>query len=83
MSLIDGKMTAEAAHPVLEQAVGYEDAYRFHVYLIEHGRRVCKAPRPRCGECVLNDICPSSLVREEPKAPASAQPRSRPRPQRG
>jgi endonuclease-3 len=30
--------------------------------LIEHGRRVCVARVPRCGQCVLNDICPSSLV---------------------
>jgi endonuclease-3 len=28
--------------------------------LIFHGRRVCVARRPRCGACVLNDICPSS-----------------------
>ena len=31
--------------------------------LILHGRRVCLARRPRCEECVLNDFCPSSLVR--------------------
>jgi endonuclease-3 len=30
--------------------------------LIFHGRQVCLARRPRCGACVLNDICPSSLV---------------------
>jgi endonuclease-3 len=30
--------------------------------LIFHGRRVCVARRPRCAECVLNDLCPSSLV---------------------
>lgn len=29
--------------------------------LILHGRRVCIARRPRCGECVLNDICPSAF----------------------
>jgi len=29
---------------------------------IEHGRAVCKAPTPRCEECVLADICPSSRV---------------------
>lgn len=29
---------------------------------IEHGRAVCKAPTPRCEDCVLNDICPSSRV---------------------
>lgn len=31
--------------------------------LILHGRRVCVARRPRCEQCILNDICPSSLVR--------------------
>jgi len=30
--------------------------------LIFHGRRVCIARAPRCGECVLSDICPSSRV---------------------
>ncbi|MCM2268479.1 MAG: endonuclease III [Thermoanaerobaculia bacterium] len=28
--------------------------------LIAHGRQVCKAPRPRCGECVLAELCPSA-----------------------
>ena len=31
--------------------------------LILHGRRVCDARRPMCQECVLNDFCPSSLLR--------------------
>jgi endonuclease III len=30
--------------------------------LILHGRRVCAARRPRCGECVLADICPSAFT---------------------
>ncbi len=30
--------------------------------LILHGRRVCVARRPRCGECVLAEVCPSSRV---------------------
>jgi endonuclease-3 len=29
--------------------------------LIEHGRRVCIARRPRCDACVLNHICPSAF----------------------
>lgn len=28
--------------------------------LILHGRRVCVARRPRCGACVLADVCPSA-----------------------
>ena len=27
---------------------------------IEHGRQVCDARKPKCGECVLADICPSA-----------------------
>jgi endonuclease-3 len=34
----------------------------FSLRMILHGRRVCIARRPRCGECLLNDFCPSSLV---------------------
>ena len=29
---------------------------------IEHGRQVCDARSPRCGACILADICPSALV---------------------
>ena len=36
----------------------------FHLtyVLIEHGRAICKAPKPLCEECVVNDRCPSSRV---------------------
>jgi endonuclease-3 len=30
--------------------------------LIDHGRAVCEARRPRCGECPVNHLCPSSEV---------------------
>ncbi len=30
--------------------------------LIEHGRAVCAARRPKCDQCVLADICPSAEV---------------------
>ncbi|HSQ22173.1 MAG TPA: endonuclease III [Coriobacteriia bacterium] len=29
--------------------------------LIEHGRAVCDAKRPVCGQCVLADLCPSAF----------------------
>jgi endonuclease-3 len=31
--------------------------------LIFHGRQICIARRPKCGECVLAQLCPSSLIR--------------------
>jgi endonuclease-3 len=30
--------------------------------LVLFGREVCKARRPRCGDCVLNDVCPKHGV---------------------
>jgi endonuclease-3 len=36
------------------------DWARFPHLLIWHGRRICDARRPRCEECVLADLCPSS-----------------------
>ncbi|MCU1489990.1 MAG: endonuclease [Acidimicrobiaceae bacterium] len=41
--------------------------------LILHGRKVCVARRPRCGECLLADICPSALPSVPAAAPVSAQ----------
>jgi endonuclease-3 len=34
--------------------------------LIFHGRRICEARLPKCGACVLNDICPSARVPQSP-----------------
>jgi len=36
--------------------------FGFTYVLIDHGRAVCKAPTPRCEECVVNHLCPSSRV---------------------
>lgn len=30
--------------------------------MIQHGRRICIARRPRCAECVLYDLCPSAQL---------------------
>jgi len=36
------------------------DRGAFGLRMILHGRRVCEARKPRCGECTLADICPSA-----------------------
>jgi endonuclease III len=46
----------------LQKVVPREDWGIFPHLLIWHGRRVCTARNPRCEECVLNDLCPSSRV---------------------
>jgi endonuclease III len=46
----------------LIKIVPRQDWGMFPHLLIWHGRRVCDARTPRCEECVLNDLCPSSRV---------------------
>jgi endonuclease-3 len=46
----------------LMRLVPREDWARFPHLMIWHGRRVCDARRPRCEDCVVNDLCPSSRV---------------------
>ncbi|MES0278124.1 MAG: endonuclease III, partial [Dehalococcoidales bacterium] len=35
---------------------------RFSYLLIDHGRAVCMARKPKCDICLLNDICPSAFT---------------------
>jgi endonuclease-3 len=46
----------------LMRLVPQEDWGLLSHLLIFHGRQVCIARRPRCGDCVLSQLCPSSLV---------------------
>jgi endonuclease-3 len=39
---------------------------RFSLRLILHGRRICQARSPRCGECLLADFCPSATLAPGP-----------------
>lgn len=62
LGLIPEDATAEAAHTLLEFACPKRLVYPFHVLMIQHGRKICKARKPRCGECPLVDTCPSARV---------------------
>jgi len=44
----------------LMRLVREEDWTIFSHLLILHGRRTCKARKPDCPNCILNDICPSA-----------------------
>jgi endonuclease-3 len=57
LGLIGPTISADAAHTLLESALPPEHVYEFHIDLIRHGRRVCHAQRPECGQCALRDLC--------------------------
>jgi len=62
LGLIGPKTTANQAHDDLLKVVPAELAFAYHSLLIQHGRMVCRAPRPRCGECVVAAQCPRQGV---------------------
>ena len=63
LGLIDGRVSAESAHHVLQEIVPEELVYSFHVGLVTHGRRVCRAQNPACGECALLELCTHGQAR--------------------
>ena len=57
---LTGKQDPEKIEQDLMRVVPREDWTVFSHLLIFHGRRVCKARKPDCPNCVLDDICPSA-----------------------
>ena len=47
----------------LMELVPRRDWILFAHLLIFHGRRICKARRPLCEECVIERLCPSSILK--------------------
>jgi len=50
-------VTVERAHALLEALIPTDLYYPFHLLLIEHGRSLCHARRPVCGECPVGAWC--------------------------
>lgn len=51
------KASREKTHEILAELLEPAAYYAAHLLLIQHGREVCKAPRPLCQQCVLTDLC--------------------------
>jgi len=62
LGLTNAGATADQTHGVLMAITPEELIYPFHVWLIAHGRAVCRARGPRCGACSLSDLCPSGVL---------------------
>lgn len=46
--------------PKLQKVIPRENWAAAHHWLIWHGRKICKARKPLCGECPLAELCPSA-----------------------
>src|SRR3989442_4270158 len=59
LGLIGKKVTADAAHTLLQALLPYDSRsiYNFHKALLRHGQRICVYDRPRCEKCPITDLC--------------------------
>ena len=59
LGLLPPGTSREKAHALLEAIVPPAGFYPFHLYLLEHGRNICRARQPRCPVCPVSSLCPS------------------------
>jgi endonuclease-3 len=60
LGLLPPGTPAGPAHRILAEVVPPALRVSMHVGLIRHGRAICKAGRPRCEVCPLEDLCPTA-----------------------
>jgi len=51
---------AEKIEQDLMQLISQKESTSFSHRLIDHGREICTARKPKCSECRLNELCPSA-----------------------
>jgi len=57
LGLLPADVPPARAHELLTPMIAPADRYAMHLLLIAHGRAICLARRPRCGQCCLRRLC--------------------------
>ena len=60
---LTAEMKPEKIEVELSAIVPRRNWIMFPHWLIAHGRKICQARKPKCAECVLENRCPSSLLK--------------------
>ncbi|MEE9162562.1 MAG: endonuclease III [Candidatus Neomarinimicrobiota bacterium] len=63
LGLVNGR-DAVKVEQALMRLLPPEEWTMYSHRIIEHGRAICIARRPRCGDCALNELCPGA---QEPR----------------
>lgn len=56
------KASYEEVRRSLQSLIPPQRRVSLHLSIIEFGRAICRAPRPRCAICPVNKLCPSSTA---------------------
>jgi len=62
LGLLPARVSTDEAHTILRDLVPPEDRFAFHLNLIAHGRKTCKAPTPLCNTCSVRALCRRRLL---------------------
>lgn len=57
IGLIGQRTSREGAQDELAKLVPADEFYNFHINIIEHGRAVCQARKPKCHQCGVSRYC--------------------------
>ncbi len=68
IGLVPPNFSPDRIRKVVEPCINGLDPRTFHVRLIDHGKKICGARKPLCGECVLSPLCAfgKKQTRKEP-----------------
>ena len=62
LGIASGKAGYEEIRTSLEELIPEDDRISLHLSIIEFGRNICRAPRPKCEICPVSNTCPSSIL---------------------
>lgn len=62
LGFLEESVNEAKAHKILRESLPPHLAFRYHTDLIQHGRKVCRAPVPRCAECSVRQLCPAGAA---------------------
>lgn len=62
LGLVPENANAVKTHHLMQPIVPEGSSYALHMNFLKLGRTICKAQKPRCPECPLNDLCPSAQL---------------------
>ncbi|MGH2557167.1 MAG: endonuclease III domain-containing protein [Actinomycetota bacterium] len=74
LGFLDERTDAAKAHGVMDELVPARLRVRMHVGMIRLGRQICRAGRPACEVCPLQDLCPTapSVIGRRPARDAAS-----------
>lgn len=75
LRIVPEKASPDRAFRILRPLVPPGRGIELHLQLIRFGRTICKAQRPRCGECPLRAMCPLGSAALRLAMPPAASPR--------